>query len=105
MSTKYYKYMPLAEENSGRGVGVEVDSSKTSPSQPGSTSGVQPPKRRRGGQPGNSQALKHGAYTAENIGLKRGIRAFMRRARDFAEEVEVRYGGRPRRRRRKAAPA
>ena len=98
-NTNDYGYLPQEAENNGTGGGGSVDSAKTSPSEPATTSGVPLPKRGRGAQPGNNQALKHGAYTAEKLALKRNIRAFMRRARDVAEEVDVRYGGRPRRRR------
>jgi hypothetical protein len=102
-NTNCYKYMPQTEENNGRWGGGSVDSAKTSPSLPGTTSGIEPPGRRRGAQRGNRQALKHGAYTGEKLALRRYISDFIRRTLDAAEAVDVRYGGKPRRRRRKAA--
>jgi len=82
-----------------------MDSDGTSHRQANTTSGGPAPKRRRGAQPGNRQARKHGAYAGANLALKKYVSAFIRDARDVAEAVEVRYGGKPRRRRRKAAPA
>jgi hypothetical protein len=82
----------------GRGVVLR----KTSPSGPGTTS-CGTPKRRRGAQPGNRQALKTGRYTADKQALRKQITLFIRHALHIADMVEVKYGGKPRRRRKKAA--
>jgi hypothetical protein len=44
-------------------------------------------------------------YSAANLGRYRLVNQFIRQARDLAEAVEVQLGYKPRRRRRKAAPA
>ena len=98
-------FVPNSGEKTGVGEGGYVDSDGTSPSASGTTSGAQPSPRRRGAQPGNRQALKHGAYAGANLGLKRQVNAFIRHALAVAEAVEIRCGGKPRRRRRKAVPA
>jgi hypothetical protein len=104
IQTKRSTFLPNPGEKTGMG-GGGVDPGGTSHSEPDTTSCVRAAKRRRGAQPGNGQALKHGAYAGANLALKRQISTFIRQARDIAEAVEVRYGGKPRRRRRKAVPA
>ena len=81
-----------------------MDSGGTSPSGGTAISGVQG-KKRRGAQPGNRKAFRHGMYSAANIGRKRQINQFMRRARDICEAIETQLGYAPRRRRRKKAAA
>jgi hypothetical protein len=44
-------------------------------------------------------------YSAGNLGRHRLVNQFMRRVRDICEAVDVQLGYKPRRRRRKAAPA
>jgi len=44
-------------------------------------------------------------YSAANLARHRLISQFIRQARDIAEAVEVKLGYKPRRRRKKAAPA
>jgi hypothetical protein len=81
-----------------------VDFPKTSPSTPATISCASP-KRRRGAQPGNGQALKTGQYTADKQALRKQISLFIRYGLHIADMVEVKYGGKPRRRRKKAASA
>jgi hypothetical protein len=100
-------FHPFSGVNACEG-GGGVDSGKTSScgELPAATGcGVLRRKKGHGAPLGNRRALKHGAYTAEKLALKRQINAFIRHARDIAEAVEVQLGYKPRRRRRKAAPA
>jgi len=103
MFTKYCTFLHIEGENSGM-EGGGVDSGGTSPCELPTTSGVRA-KKRRGAQPGNGQAFKHGMYSAANLGRKRQINAFIRRARDICEALDVQLGYAPRRRRKKVAPA
>jgi hypothetical protein len=40
-----------------------------------------------GGQPGNRNAWKHGARSAEALALRRAVRKLLREARELVEEV------------------
>jgi hypothetical protein len=64
-------------------VGV-VDFLKTSPRNAVATSCVQ----RRGAQPGNTQALKHGRYAKVPQALRARVRAFKKRVRFILTGVE-----------------
>lgn len=68
---------------------------KTSPSRTTTTSGV---RRRRGAQPGNMQALKHGRYKKEIREALRMIAAWNRRTRALLAIAKEQLGDDNRRR-------
>lgn len=47
--------------------------------------------RRRGGQPGNMNALKHGNYTMLALGARRYMRELMREARAARREARLTF--------------
>ena len=49
-----------------------------------------PAKRKRGGQPGNRNALKHGKFTREIYALRRDVRAHILRGRALIAQLEPR---------------
>ena len=53
------------------------------------------PPRKRGAQPGNRNAYKHGKYIKELIALRADIRAHIRRGREILSEIPLRlvHGG------------
>ncbi|HEY1838581.1 MAG TPA: hypothetical protein VGG36_13050, partial [Rhizomicrobium sp.] len=57
----------------------------TSPRKPITTSGI---PRRRGAQPGNTQALKHGRHSKASRALRARIHAFRKRVRLTLAGVE-----------------
>src|SRR5215470_17077744 len=74
-------FPPVFEEEEGE---IKEDSlfSRTSPSRGTPISCVLiAPKRRRGAQPGNTQALKTGRYSAENRALLARVSKILRRMR------------------------
>ena len=59
------------------------------------------PPRKRGAQPGNRNAYKHGSYVKELIALRADVRAHIRRGREILSEIPLRLAhhggpGRPR---------
>jgi hypothetical protein len=94
-------FFPDGGYNTRQG-GGGVEFCKTSPSGSGTIS-CGPSKQSRGAQPGNRQALKTGQYTSDKQKLRKDISRFIRTALHIADMVEVRYGGKPRRRRKRAA--
>ena len=57
--------------------------------------------KKRGGQPGNTNAWKTGVHNGRLKDLKRRIRAFHRHVDDVLDRVEATYGFRDRTRKRR----
>jgi hypothetical protein len=75
----------LANQGDAEGVGGGgAGSKKTSPRSPTPTSGV----RRRGAQPGNKQAWKHGGYTKPLQALRARVTELQKRAKFTISQVE-----------------
>ena len=53
------------------------------------------PPRKRGAQPGNQNAYKHGKYTRERRAFRAEVRAHIRRGREILSEIPLRlvHGG------------
>jgi hypothetical protein len=52
--------------------------------------GVEPAPRKRGGQPGNGNAVKTGRYTAQVRGARKRVRAFLRNTKATLSAIEAR---------------
>jgi len=77
ISTNELVVSPSAEEKEGLG-GGGTRYAKTSHSAAATTSCIPPLKRRRGAQPGNTQAFKTGRYNAEARALNAAITQWTR---------------------------
>ncbi len=52
--------------------------------------GVEPRPRKKGGQPGNGNAVKTGRYTAQVRGARKRVRVFLRNTRATLSAIEAR---------------